>query len=69
MAQWFEDLMSGIERNVSSKNKEKFTHNLSSFRRDVVNLPKISNYSTDNSYQIYSENNYSVSLFDVHITA
>lgn len=23
MAQWFEDLMLGIERNVSSKNKEK----------------------------------------------
>lgn len=62
MAQWFDDLMSGIERNVSSKNKEKFTHNLTSFRRDVVNLPKMSNYSTDNSYQIYSENNYSVSV-------
>ncbi|XP_043658879.1 ran-binding protein 16 isoform X1 [Drosophila teissieri] len=40
MAQWFDDLMVGIERNVSSKNKEKFTQNLSTFRRDVVNLPK-----------------------------
>ncbi|KNC27309.1 Ran-binding protein 16 [Lucilia cuprina] len=50
MAQWFDDLMSGIERNVSSKNKEKFTHNLSSFRRDVVNLPKTSNYSTGSSF-------------------
>ncbi|XP_017065220.2 ran-binding protein 16 isoform X2 [Drosophila eugracilis] len=40
MAQWFDDLMAGIERNVSSKNKEKFTQNLSTFRRDVVNLPK-----------------------------
>lgn len=78
MAQWFDDLMSGIERSVSSKNKEKyglklkpnkqvknacikiiaficifffrFTHNLSSFRRDVVNLPKMSNYSTGSSF-------------------
>ncbi|XP_033169324.1 ran-binding protein 16 isoform X2 [Drosophila mauritiana] len=40
MAQWFDDLMVGIERNVSSKNKEKFTQNMSTFRRDVVNLPK-----------------------------
>ncbi|KAL9881817.1 ran-binding protein 16-like [Glossina fuscipes fuscipes] len=62
MAQWFEDLMCGIERNVSGKNKEKFTQNLSSFRRDVVNLPKSSSYNTDNSYQIYCENNYSVSV-------
>ncbi|XP_061393190.1 ran-binding protein 16 [Musca vetustissima] len=62
MAQCFEDLMNGIERNVSSKNKEKFIHNLSSFRRDVVNLPKMSNYNTENPYQIYSENNYSVSV-------
>nr|XP_032289090.1 ran-binding protein 16 isoform X8 [Drosophila virilis] len=46
MAQWFEDLMVGIERNVSSKNKEKFTQNLSTFRRDVVNLPKSATYST-----------------------
>uniref|UniRef100_A0A1A9UHR9 Uncharacterized protein n=1 Tax=Glossina austeni TaxID=7395 RepID=A0A1A9UHR9_GLOAU len=46
MAQWFEDLMCGIERNVSGKNKEKFTQNLSSFRRDVVNLPKSSSYNT-----------------------
>lgn len=71
MAQWFDDLMCGIERNVSGKNKEKyveyslqlkvilwvnvfcidvficrFTQNLSSFRRDVVNLPKSSSYNT-----------------------
>ncbi|XP_075159155.1 ran-binding protein 16 isoform X3 [Haematobia irritans] len=50
MAQWFDDLMNGIERNVSVKNKEKFIHNLSSFRRDVVNLPKTSNYNTGSSY-------------------
>ncbi|KAM8718287.1 hypothetical protein ACLKA7_000989 [Drosophila subpalustris] len=62
MAQWFEDLMLGIERNVSSKNKEKFTQNLSTFRRDVVNLPKSTTYSSDNSYQVYTETNYSISV-------
>ncbi|XP_064552247.1 ran-binding protein 16-like [Drosophila montana] len=62
MAQWFEDLMLGIERNVSSKNKEKFTQNLSTFRRDVVNLPKSATYSTESFYQAYTETNYSISV-------
>ncbi|XP_011206263.1 ran-binding protein 16 isoform X1 [Bactrocera neohumeralis] len=57
MAQWFDDLMVGIERNVSSKNKEKFTQNLSSFRRDVVNLPKSSSYNTVNVISSVSDIN------------
>ncbi|XP_043067125.1 ran-binding protein 16 isoform X3 [Drosophila bipectinata] len=44
MVQWFDDLMHGIERNVTSKNKEKFTQNLSTFRRDLVNFPQTTNY-------------------------
>ncbi|XP_044573310.1 ran-binding protein 16 isoform X3 [Drosophila ananassae] len=44
MVQWFDDLMRGIERNVTSKNKEKFTQNLSTFRRDIVNFPQTTNY-------------------------
>jgi len=35
MAQWFENLMDGIERNVTAKNRDRFTQNLSLFRRDV----------------------------------
>ncbi|XP_068151563.1 ran-binding protein 16-like [Drosophila tropicalis] len=62
MAQWFDDLMQGIERNVSIKNKEKFTQNLLTFRRDVVNLPKTTAYSADNSYLTYTETNYSISV-------
>ncbi|KAI9558642.1 hypothetical protein GHT06_015430 [Daphnia sinensis] len=50
MAQWFDNLMDGIERNVTAKNRDRFTQNLSLFRRDVneslkgpVNNPLISN--------------------------
>ncbi|KAI8033655.1 hypothetical protein M5D96_013609, partial [Drosophila gunungcola] len=50
MAQWFDELMVGIERNVSSKNKEKFTQNLSTFRRDVVSLPKSTGNLTVQGY-------------------
>ncbi|XP_035214477.1 exportin-7-like isoform X2 [Stegodyphus dumicola] len=35
MAQWFDSLMEGIERNLQTKNRERFTQNLSVFRRDV----------------------------------
>lgn len=35
MAQWFENLMDGIERNLQTKNRERFTQNLSVFRRDI----------------------------------
>ncbi|XP_014255047.1 exportin-7 isoform X2 [Cimex lectularius] len=35
MAQWFENLMEDIERNLVTKNRDKFTQNLSIFRRDV----------------------------------
>jgi len=34
MAQWFEDLMDGIERNLTTKNRDHFTQNVSLFRRD-----------------------------------
>ncbi|XP_076033628.1 ran-binding protein 16 isoform X3 [Oratosquilla oratoria] len=35
MAQWFENLMEGIEPNLLTKNRDKFTQNLSVFRRDI----------------------------------
>lgn len=51
MAQWFESLMDGIERNLLTKNRDKFTQNLSVFRRDITeNLkgPTLLNPSTVN---------------------
>uniref|UniRef100_A0A1B6DUV4 Importin N-terminal domain-containing protein n=1 Tax=Clastoptera arizonana TaxID=38151 RepID=A0A1B6DUV4_9HEMI len=35
MAQWFENLMDSIERNLLTKNRDRFTQNLSMFRRDI----------------------------------
>ncbi|KAL1122988.1 hypothetical protein AAG570_003312, partial [Ranatra chinensis] len=35
MAQWFDNLMDGIERNLLTKNRDRFTQNLSLFRRDI----------------------------------
>ncbi|XP_055389487.1 ran-binding protein 16 isoform X2 [Condylostylus longicornis] len=46
MAQWFAALMDGIERNISMKNRERFTQNLSMFRRDVANSLKSSVYNS-----------------------
>ena len=33
MMTWFENLMDGIERNLLTKNRDRFTQNLSVFRR------------------------------------
>jgi len=35
MAQWFDNLMEGIERNLVVKNRDRFTQNLTVFRRDI----------------------------------
>ncbi|XP_021344507.1 exportin-7-like [Mizuhopecten yessoensis] len=35
MVQCFENLMNGIERSLLTKNRDRFTQNLSVFRRDV----------------------------------
>ncbi|GAB0087135.1 ran-binding protein 16 [Sergentomyia squamirostris] len=45
MAQWFENLMDGIERNLHTKNRDRFTQNLSLFRRDINDLLKSSNFA------------------------
>ncbi|XP_074039038.1 ran-binding protein 16 isoform X1 [Leptinotarsa decemlineata] len=48
MAQWFENLMDGIERNLLTKNRDKFTQNLSMFRRDIndsLKGPNVNNSS------------------------
>ncbi|XP_044761440.1 exportin-7 isoform X1 [Coccinella septempunctata] len=46
MAQWFENLMDGIERNLLTKNRDKFTQNLSMFRRDINDSLKGPNISS-----------------------
>ncbi|KAF9419633.1 hypothetical protein HW555_003911 [Spodoptera exigua] len=40
LAQWFNGLMTGIEPNLLTKNRDRFTQNLSMFRRDINNLLK-----------------------------
>jgi len=42
MVQWFDGLMDGIERNLMTKNRDRFTQNLSIFRRDVTDSLKCS---------------------------
>ncbi|KAJ8981562.1 hypothetical protein NQ317_009822 [Molorchus minor] len=46
MAQWFENLMDGIERNLLTKNRDRFTQNLSMFRRDINDSLKGPNVNT-----------------------
>ncbi|KAK9872641.1 hypothetical protein WA026_018776 [Henosepilachna vigintioctopunctata] len=46
MAQWFENLMDGIERNLLTKNRDRFTQNLSMFRRDINDSLKGPNISS-----------------------
>ncbi|KAH0956372.1 hypothetical protein HN011_009423 [Eciton burchellii] len=50
MAQWFDNLMNGIERNLLTKNRDRFTQNLSIFRReinDALKGPSITNSVSD----------------------
>ncbi|KFB53654.1 AGAP004535-PA-like protein [Anopheles sinensis] len=42
MARLFDILMDGIERNLLIRNRDKFTQNLSQFRRDINECLKIS---------------------------
>lgn len=35
LATWFQNLMDGVERNLLTKNRDRFTQNLSLFRRDI----------------------------------
>ncbi|CAM9617883.1 unnamed protein product [Rangifer tarandus platyrhynchus] len=46
LAQCFRSLMEGVEQNLSLKNRDKFTQNLSVFRRDVAEALR-SNGSTE----------------------
>jgi len=49
MAQWFENLMDGIERNLLTKNRDRFTQNLSMFRRDINDSLRGPNLNSTNS--------------------
>ncbi|XP_076471297.1 exportin-7-like [Babylonia areolata] len=52
MAQCFQNLMEGIERSLLTKNRDRFTQNLSVFRRDVndsLKLPSSSPSSSNSS--------------------
>lgn len=40
MEQWFEHLMEGVDRNLLTKNRNRFTQNLSVFRRDINDMMK-----------------------------
>ncbi|KAJ8703972.1 hypothetical protein PYW07_013266 [Mythimna separata] len=40
LAHWFNGLMAGIEPNLLTKNRDRFTQNLSMFRRDINDLLK-----------------------------
>lgn len=40
MALCFDNLMDGVERSLLTKNRDRFTQNLSAFRRDVNDLLK-----------------------------
>jgi len=49
MMTWFENLMEGIERNLLTKNRDRFTQNLSVFRRyinDGLKGPNVTNNSS-----------------------
>ncbi|KAF8784840.1 Exportin-7 like protein [Argiope bruennichi] len=52
MAQWFDSLMDGIERNLQTKNRERFTQNLSVFRRDVNDSLKGPNILNSSIYDV-----------------
>ncbi|XP_054708520.1 exportin-7-like [Uloborus diversus] len=52
MAQWFDSLMDGIERNLQTKNRERFTQNLSVFRRDVNDSLKGPNIINQSVYDV-----------------
>ncbi|XP_050294230.1 exportin-7 isoform X2 [Anthonomus grandis grandis] len=49
MARWFENLMDGIERNLLTKNRDRFTQNLSMFRRDITESLKGPNVNSTTS--------------------
>ncbi|RMB90935.1 hypothetical protein DUI87_32533 [Hirundo rustica rustica] len=45
----FENLMEGIERNLLTKNRDRFTQNLSAFRREVNDSMKNSSYGVNSN--------------------
>merc|ERR1712038_956111 len=49
MMTWFENLMEGIERTLLTKNRDRFTQNLSVFRRDINDSLKGPNVATATS--------------------
>jgi exportin-7 len=49
MAAWFETLMDSIERNLLTKNRDRFTQNLAVFRRDINESLKGPNTATTNA--------------------
>lgn len=49
MDQWFEKLMEGVDRNLLTKNRNRFTQNLSMFRRDINDMMKQANFAGANN--------------------
>ncbi|XP_053977684.1 exportin-7 isoform X2 [Hylaeus anthracinus] len=52
MAQWFENLMEGIERNLLSRNRDRFTQNLSMLIKDINDTLKGPYTSTNAVYDM-----------------
>ncbi|XP_041988745.1 exportin-7 [Aricia agestis] len=49
LALWFDGLMAGVERNLLTRNRDRFTQNLSMFRRDINDLMKGTSVSSPQS--------------------
>lgn len=49
MDQWFDNLMEGVDRNLLTKNRNRFTQNLSMFRRDINDMMKQANFAGNNN--------------------
>ena len=66
MMTWFENLMEGIERNLLTKNRDRFTQNLSVFRRDIndgLKGPNVTNNSSSvNDMMTWGRSGSSVSV-------
>lgn len=49
MDQWFDNLMEGIDRNLLTKNRNRFTQNLSMFRRDMATQANVAVVNNNNA--------------------
>lgn len=65
MDQWFENLMEGVDRNLLTKNRNRFTQNLSMFRRDLNDMMKQANFAGNGEGGTANNNNNNNPLNDM----